>query len=43
VWALVGVIDVDECVATAGEERFAEEEEEEEEEEDVEDDGEGSG
>jgi hypothetical protein len=40
VWALVGVIDVDECVATAGEERFAEEEEEE----DVEDDGgEGEG
>lgn len=38
---LVGVIDVDECVATAGEERFAEEEaSEEEEEEDVEDDGE---
>jgi hypothetical protein len=42
VWALVGVIDVDECVATAGEERFAEEEEEEEE-EDVEDDGEEGG
>jgi hypothetical protein len=41
VWALVGVIDVDECVATAGEERFAEEEEEEE--EDVEDGGEEGG
>jgi hypothetical protein len=39
VWALVGVIDVDECVATAGEERFAEEEEEE----DVEDGGEEGG
>jgi hypothetical protein len=37
------VIDVDECVATAGEERFEEEEEASEEEEDVEDDGEGSG
>jgi len=38
---LVGVIDVDECVATAEEERFEEEEEEaSEEEEDVEDDGE---
>jgi len=41
VWALVGVIDVDECVATAGEERFAEEEEEEE--EAVEDGGEEGG
>lgn len=40
-WALVGVIDVDECVATAGEERFEEaSEEEKKKREDVEDDGE---